>query len=472
MEVKIKELDEATRELVITLPIQEYEVHIDSALREAQKNIELKGFRKGKVPISIIKQKFGNEIEKEMVGELASELFHQAIHIEKIQFVGKPSFIKYEKLNESVLFTFSFDVIPSFELSEYKGLKIMEPFHRVTDEEIEHEIFHKRVQSGYVVPVDEIKHELTFLTAEIQELDRNTEKPIPGQQPQQTQIYLHSHTILPEYRNLFIGKKKGETFVTYPRDWDNSAPENKFKFSILDIFEIIPSDFDDEFVKKYTNGKLSSTDELKEEVGYQLQEKWDLRSRDEMIKQIIRQLVDINDFDVPRSVVFETAEKLAQDFLNRYRDYPEIKNAPIENIAQDFIPIAEDQVRWAIIKKKIIEKENIKVEDFDIEEIVEEQSSTSSKPKEEVRKEILENSYISDTILEKKVLDFIISFAETTEIDFDKFLAEKEHYHNFHNKQPDNEVTSDEGFIQELEEAVEYTESVKNEPNGTNQKGE
>lgn len=463
MEITIKELDGATRELVVTLPRRDYEERINSAIYEVQKNIELKGFRKGKVPIPIIKQRFGKEIEENVVEELAADLFQKAVDTEKIQFVGKPTFIKYEHLPESTSFTFSFDVIPSFELKEYKGLNIIEPFHRVTDEEIEHEIFHKRMNSGNIVPVEEVKHDLTFLTVEIQELDRESEEPIVGKPPQQTQIYLHSHTISPEYKNLFLGKNKGESFVAYPRDWDNSAPDNKFKFSILDIFEIIPPDFDDEFVQKYTNGKLSTTEELKEEIGYQLQEKWDLRSRDEMTKQIIRQLVDSHNFDLPRSVVLETATKLAQDFLKRYQDYPEIKNVPIEKITEDFIPVAESQVKWAIIRKKIIEKEGIKIEDFDIEEIIEERSATQNKTREEARREILENSYIADIILEKKVLDFIISFAETTEIDFDEFLAEKENEH-LHNHP--HEDFSDEIQVQQIEqptESVEFEEEAATE---------
>lgn len=469
MEVKIKEIDSATRELVVTLPVREYQERVNSAIYEIQKNIELKGFRKGKVPISIIKQRFGKEIEKNVVEELAFDLFQQAVDTEKIQFVGRPTFVRHEILAESASFTFSFDVIPSFELKEYKGLKIIEPFHRVTDEEIEHEIFHKRVNSGNIVPVEEVKHELTFLTVEIQELDRNSEEPIVGKPPQQTQIYLHSHTISPEYRNLFLGRKKGDSFVTYPRDWDSSAPENKFKFSILDIFEIIPADFDDEFVQKYTNGKLSTTEEFKEEIGYQLQEKWDLRSRDEMTKQIIQQLVESHNFELPQSVVFETAIKLAQDFLKRYQDYPEIKNAPIENIAQDFIPVAESQVKWAIIRKKIIENEGIKIEDFDIEEIVEERSATQNKTKEEARKEILENSYISDTILEKKVFDFIISFAETTEVDFDEFLAEKanEHSHNHNHEDFIDEPQAQQ--IEETTEAVEFEKEIATETKKNNE---
>lgn len=455
MEITIKELDAATRELVVTLPRREYEAQVNSALYEVQKNVELKGFRKGKVPIPIIKQRFGKEIEENVVEELANDLFQKAVDTEKIQFVGKPTFVKYEHLPESISFTFSFDVIPSFELKEYKGLKIIEPFHRVTDEEIEHEIFHKRMNSGNIAPVEEVKHDLTFLTVEIQELHRETEEPIAGKPPQQTQIYLHSHTISPEYRNLFLGRKKGESFIAYPRDWDASAPESKFKFSILDIFEIIPPEFNDEFVQKYTNGKLSTTEELKEEIGYQLQEKWDLRSRDEMTKQIIQQLVESHDFDLPKSVVIETAMKIAQDFVKRYQDYPEIKNAPIENIAQDFLPVAESQVKWAIIRKKIVEKEGITIEDFDIEGLVEERAATQNKTREEARREVLENSYISDAILEKKVCDFLISFAETTEMDFDEFLAKRENEHS-HNH--DHEDFNDETQVQQIEETAESVE--------------
>ncbi|MGB9913729.1 MAG: hypothetical protein ACPLRO_10220, partial [Candidatus Kapaibacteriota bacterium] len=94
-----------------------------------------------------------------------------------------------------------------------------------------------------------------------------------------------------------------------------------------------------------------------------------------------------------------------------------------DELLEDFIPIAESQVKWAIIKKKIIEKENIQIEDYDIDSIVEEHKRQNPNTSEEELRNYIKNTpHIVDTLLEKKVLDFIIGFAETTEIDFDEYM--------------------------------------------------
>ncbi len=420
MESEIKSIDGATKELIVRIPIGEFNKYLNDAFLEAQKHIEMKGFRKGRVPISLIKQRFGKEIEEDTIGDIATDLFNKAVTEQKIEFVGKPSFMKHEMGEEFVEFYFNYDVLPQFELEEYRGLKFFEPVHRVTDEEVEHEIFHILIRNGKTEIAEEIKDDLAIVTVELTKLDEQTSVPVLNT-TQQTHIFLHSHTVPDKMREIFIGKKKGETFVARPRLWDESAPDEQYQFKIVEVLQIVPPELSDEFVQEYTNGRLSTVDEFKDEIGFQLQQKWDMQSRDEMVKQVIRKITDMHEFDLPKSVVWETASKLAADFYKKYYQEMQRENFKPEDLLEDFIPIAENQVKWAIIKKKIIEKENIKVEDYDIDDIVNGEANRTGKDHETVKKSIYENSYIIDTILEKKTLDLLISFSETEEIDFEEY---------------------------------------------------
>ncbi|MFN3270175.1 MAG: trigger factor, partial [Candidatus Kapaibacteriota bacterium] len=437
-------IDEATRELTIVVPKISFEQELEAEFRNAQQYITLKGFRKGRVPLQLIKKLYGREIENDFISEYATKLFKDATEREKIKFVGKPIFKDLKKDEDTVSFVFSYDVIPDIELKEYKGLKIYEPIHRVTDEEIEHEINHRRLYSANVKNVEEIKTEFCIVAIDIIPLDQETLEPIAGGKVQSTTILLSSETVPKDLKDLLLGRKVGDEFDYNPGATEPSAPNEVVRIKVKNVSELELEDFGDEFVKKYTRGRLSTTEEFKEEIGYFLQEKWDMRSNDEMVKQVIKQLVEAHDFDLPQTVVYETAIRLSEDFLKKYRDsYPQMKDKKPEDLLEDFIPIAESQVKWSVIKRKIIEKENLELEDYDIESLVEEHKRQNPNANDEEIKNYIKNSpHIVDTLLEKKTLDFVIGFAETTEIDFDEYLKmveEKEHAHHHHESSPDGE---------------------------------
>jgi trigger factor len=460
LEVIINKIDEATQELTIIVPKTEYDAELDTEYKNAQQYISIKGFRKGRVPINLIKNLYGKQIEEDFVGEYATKIFKDATEKEQIKFVGKPIFKNYTKEDDKVSFVFTIDVIPEFELKDYKGLKIYEPIHRVTDEEIEHEINHRRLYSANVEEANEITDENHIVAIDIIPLDQETLEYLPNGKIQSTTILLNSETVPNDLKNMLIGCKVGDEFNYNPNDTDPTAPNEVVKIKVKHISKLVLEDFNDEFVKKYTGGRLSSTEEFKEEIGYYLQEKWDMKTNDEMVKQVIKQLVDAHEFDLPQTVLFETAYKLSEDFLKKYSEsYPQLKGKKPEDLLDDFVPIAESQVKWAIIKKKIIERENLQLEDYDIEALVEEHKRRNPEANEEEIKNYIKNSpHIVDTLMEKKVLDFIIGFAETTEIDFEEYQnmvesgdSEDLHEHHHHHEH-DHEHTHDH---QEVENTAE-----------------
>ncbi len=444
MEVKINKVDDATRELTIVIPKPKFEEELEAEFRSFQQNVAMKGFRKGHVPINLIKKLYGKEIEQDFVSEYATKAFRTVAEEQKLKFVGKPIFKDYQKNDSEVVFLFAYDVIPDFELNEYKGLKIFEPIHRVTDQEIEHEINHRRLYSANVQDSNIINNENSIVTIDIIPLDQETLEPLQNGKTQTTTILLSSETVPKDLKELLMGRNIADEFTYNPHDTEPTAPNEFVKIRIKNISELILENFDDEFVKKYTRGRLSTTEEFKEEVGYYLQEKWDMKSNDEMVKQVIKQLVEAHEFDLPQTLLYETAIKLSEDFIKKYgENYPQLRDKKPEELINDFIPLAESQVKWAIIKKKIIERENLQLEDYDIESIVEEHKRQNPETNEEDLKNYIKNTpHIVDTLMEKKVLDFLIGFAETNEIDFDEYVKITETEQHKHYQIPENNLDS------------------------------
>lgn len=436
MEIKINSLNSATKELTISIPLEEFEEQIDQAYKDVQKNIEIKGFRRGRVPLSLIKKLYGKHIEEDVVSNLATDLFKKVLENEKLDIVGKPSFLEHKILEDKVDFVFNFDIIPDFALSDYKGIKIFEPVHRVTDEEIQKELNALMFSINKTKEINKVTNYDLLVKCQSQRLDSQTEQTLNGSELQTISINLSTPYLTQSTKDLFLDKGVGDEIIVNANELDNSVSEGKILLKITEILEPDFEQLDEEYIKHLTNGRLSSIEDYKEDIGFQLQSHWDNESRKEMEHQIIDYLVDYNDFELPNSVLEETAIKIAKDFAQEYLKGKKLSDEDFSELVKNARPLAVRQVKWAIIKKKIAEVEHIEVEDFDIEDFAHNLQQRYNLDFEEAKKIISQEKQFKDVIIDKKVIDFLVSFAETEEIEFTEYRKKMEHHHH-HNYETD-----------------------------------
>jgi len=148
--------------------------------------------------------------------DISNELFNKAIQEQKIKFIGQPALKDILPNEDGYTFLISYEVIPEFQLSDYRGLAIEEPVHRVSDDEIEHEISHLTINSGKTEPADEILSDLYIAGLTLREVDDATGLPLIGGKPQETQVFLHNHNVMPELRMSLFNKRVGDRFNFKP----------------------------------------------------------------------------------------------------------------------------------------------------------------------------------------------------------------------------------------------------------------
>jgi len=137
MEKNIKAFEGCERELEIIVSNSELEPYFDKEYKEIQPTVELKGFRKGKVPIKLIKQFYGKKIEKDLLHDISQDLLNDIIKEDNLKIVGEPRFKSADKTPEGAIFKIVYETIPEFELQDYRSLQLDEPVHNVNDEEID-----------------------------------------------------------------------------------------------------------------------------------------------------------------------------------------------------------------------------------------------------------------------------------------------------------------------------------------------
>lgn len=138
MEITVISIDDCTQEVSFTLTSEDFTPHFERAYIKAQPTIEIKGFRKGKVPLSIIKQRFGRQIEQESIMDIADIEFRNYTRNNNIQVVGQPELRDLKPGEEgSMTYVIRFGIIPEFEVASYEGLELKKPIGKVTDEDVQ-----------------------------------------------------------------------------------------------------------------------------------------------------------------------------------------------------------------------------------------------------------------------------------------------------------------------------------------------
>lgn len=427
MEKKITPLDGCEQEIEIILTKDELQPYYDQAYKEAQPHINLQGFRKGKVPINMVRKIYGRQLEIEKQQDIISEVFTKIVIDEKIPALGDPKLTDIKETETGLEFKLVYEIIPNFELIDYKELEIDEPVHPVSDEEIEDHITKLITHNGTFEEANQVLDNQFVVGVRLREFDEETKAPVADVDPEETHVYLADDKVLPSLKANLMNAKIADKFQYRPKDEDEFAPDKTYDVEVFDIQKLIPAEFNNAFVATYTKGKFETTEEYREEIGFKLQEAWDEESRKMMEEQIVDKLVDSHEFPLPGSVVEKVIESMVEDLKKKYKDVPNIANLNPANMRNDLLPVAERTVKWEILRNKIIEKEALQVEDHDLDGIVESEAQRLKSDKESIKANLMKNNNFISAVLGKKVMDLLKDFATTNEISFEEYKIKHEH---------------------------------------------
>lgn len=426
LESKILKTENGIQELEITINEESFKSYFNNAYNKIKDKINVPGFRKGKVPFHIAKKQFGAMIQEQAIEEAAQDTFEKTIESEKIHIISRPELTNVEMIDGGVKFNFSYTVYPEIILNDYKGLTIDEPVHAVSEEEVEEEIKKILNSQGTFEDTDIIDDENHVVGLSFQTLDNDTKEPVAEIQPYEDHVYLNNEKIDKNLVELLIGRKTGEV-VEYVFEHDTPHDDHQheegethqhiYNVTINDVQRLIPAELTDEFVVTYSKEKFSNVEDFKDDVQFILQEKWDRESRLAVEDQIVAKLVSENDVPAPEPFIENATKYLMNNFLSQYGEAA--KKINTDSLKNEFRPMAIRNVQWELIRNKIIENENIEVEDYDIEQLANQEATRLNRDVEEIKKLIEGNENLKMQILNKKVLDFILDFAITNEVSFD-----------------------------------------------------
>ena len=437
MEIVVENVSDLGRKLTITLPADRVGKELDKAYNKLKKDVRIKGFRRGKIPRSVLEKNYKEQVQAEVGDLLVQETYFDAVEEKDLDTVVHPEIIEHNFPEDG---TFSYvamvDVRPVFELRQYKGLEIEKPSTEVTEEEVDARIEELRRSHAVIKSADEDhaieKDDLVIVDFQ----GFHNEKPMKQVRNTDYTIDVGQGRLGEEFESKLLGLKKGDKTIydiDFPADYPNPILAGKtveFKVDIKDVKVRIKPELDDEFAKDI-NPDYESLEDLRREIYNELKQEKEKTLEGELDDRIMDKLIELHPFEVPeRLVMYEVQEMVKQTEENLKRGGMTLESAGIkleELIAQNK-PIAEKRVRGDFLLKKVAEVEEIKISDDDIEQGYQRIADEYNMSLEEVksyfkrREEIL--PFVNE-LLNEKLLTFLRENAKFTEVPAEKKQEEE-----------------------------------------------
>lgn len=429
MKVTVSESDAWRRTLEVEVPGEDVRRRFETAYKNYSKSLNLPGFRKGKIPVSLVKKRFGKAIQGEVLQEVMQECYREASRSEGLTPISEATIedVNYEE-GQPLKFTASVDVKPEIVAQDYRGLKTTRPVFKVTDADVDEQLQRVQEQNATEQEVERPAELGDVVVADLQELDESG-LPIIGRKQEERPFHIGGRNADHDLDNQLVGISAGETrriVLTHTGEGEHEAHvegsqhqegrEIRMMFSAKEVRERTLPELDDEFAKD--QGQFESLDELTAQIRTDLQAQADFASRRYLEGHIVDELIRKNAFDLPEIMVENALDTLVENQKKEHEGHDH--DIDEDAIRQESREGTIRGLKRHILMEAIQNQEELEVEEAELDSQLDVMSRRYNTEREKLR-QILKRSdqieRIESNLLTEKTFDFLIEHAEIEDVD-------------------------------------------------------
>jgi trigger factor len=388
MQVSIETTSGLERRLTVGVPSERVDVEVDSRLQKAMQNVKLPGVRPGKVPMKVMRERFGTGVRQEVLGEVMSQSFQEAVIQEKLRPAGQPSIEpKNLQAGKDIEYVAIFEVFPDVDIVEMQGFNLEKPVAEVTDEDVEKIISVFRKQQGAwevaertCVEGDKVNIDYAG-TKDGEEFD--------GGSAQDSDLELGSGRMIPGFEDGIVGMKAGEEktlALSFPDDYHSEELKGaavEFKIVINSVQELVPAPMDDELYTKY-GVQEGGEEQFRKEVSQNMARELKNTVQEKVKQQVMDAVLEAHQsLEVPKALVDQEIRTLRNQMFQQFGGAGS-ENLDLDSLLPDtmFAENAERRVKLGLVMAEIIAKSELKADGTRVREFIEEMASTYQDPQE------------------------------------------------------------------------------------------
>lgn len=409
--------------LTITVPAKEFEKALDEAFKKVSKEVQVPGFRKGKIPRQMFEQRFGVEsLYQDALDMVLPHAYGHAVEETGISPVDQPE-VEVEEIEKGkdLVLKMTVTVEPEVKLGEYKGLEAEKVEAEVTDAEVDEQIEAMLAQYADLV----VKEEGEVAEGDIVNLDFEgflNDEPFEGGKAEGHELEIGSGQFIPGFEEQLVGLKSGDEKdldITFPEEYHAEELAGKpvvFKVKINEIKQKETPEFNDAFVKEELEGFDADTAEgVKESIKKDLVAAKEEEADFKMKESLVSQASDNAEIDVPEAMVRNEQDRMLQEFEQRLSQqglnlelYEQLTGQGADAMREQMKEDALKRVRTGLTLGAIAEAEGITVDDSDVDNELNKLAEQFNMPTEDVKKVLGDLSVLKADVMNQKAIDFLV----------------------------------------------------------------
>jgi trigger factor len=446
MQQTIQSLSALERRVDLTVPAAEIEQEVKTRLAKLARGMKMPGFRPGKVPLKMVAQTYGAQVQAEVLNDKVGEAFNSAVTAGKLKVAGQPRLEARAALDgenqaadgdKDLTFSATFEIYPDITLGDLSGTEVQRAMCSIGEAEIDRTLHIMRKQRATFEDVQRAAQDEDAVTIDFKGTHaegENAGQPFEGGSADDFKFMLGEGRMLPEFEAAVRGMAPGQskTFsLTFPADYGAQALAGKtvtFEVTVKQVNQPVLAPIDAEFARSLgvADGDVAKMrTEIKNNLGREVASRLKARTKD----QAMAALLATSSFDVPKSLVESEKQRLAQgarsDLIARGMA---AKDAPLP--LDLFAPEAERRVRLGLLLGEVVRANNLQSRPDQIRKLVEEIAQSYEKPQDVINWYLSDRKRLADletAALEDNVTNWVLQHAKVvdTPIEFDELMGHK-----------------------------------------------
>jgi len=446
--------DGLKRELKVVVPASELDGRLDTRLQEMKSRVKINGFRPGKVPQAHLKKVYGKSAMAEIVESLVADTTRQALSDRGEKAAARPKIDITEDEAEAnrilageadLVFTMAYEIIPDFEIADFKGVKIEREVAEIPEQDIQERLNEIGESSRSFVAADRAAKDGDRITMSY--LGKVDGEAFEGGADENATLVIGSNRFIPGFEEQLAGVKAGDEKtieVTFPEDYPAEHLAGKlaaFDVAVKEVAEPGEIVFDDAFAERLG---LESIEKLRETVSKQVETQYEFASRQKVKRQLLDALDEMHDFPLPESLVEQEFENVWRQVMHDVEQHGksfEDQGTTEEEARKEYREISERRVRLGLVLSRIGEDAEVEVTEDELQRALYEQVRGYPGQEQQVMDYYRNNpeaiQALRAPIFEEKTVDYILELSDVTEkkVSKEELLADDEedgHDHAHH----------------------------------------
>ena len=362
MDVTVESTGTLERRMRVELPVAPIEQQVDSRLKTVGRTAKIKGFRPGKVPAKVVRQRYGQKVREEVLSEVLQKSYTAAVTQEKLNPAGGPKIETEDDNGETFAFTATFEIMPDIKLKDLEKIKIEKPDVTIGDEDVDDMLMNLRKQKATWESVDRKSAEGDRVVIDF--VGKLKGEEFPGGEGKEYPVVLGAGQMLPDFEKGLMGVKEGDdtTFkVKFPKDYhaeDLAGKKADFEINVHRVEGEILPELNDEFAESF-NVAEGGLERFMADVRENMDREADQKAKADVREQVMHGLLETNPIDIPNTLKHQEMHALQKEAMQRLGVEDPEQAPPLDNFAEG----AEKRVALGLLLRQVIVDKEITVDE-------------------------------------------------------------------------------------------------------------